>query len=235
MEELRYAADVECVGNVARPDGPGPHPVVMVAPAFGGVGPFSKEKAEYFASLGYIGFEVDYYGDGRRTDDRDEASAMLQEVSRNRPALRARMVAALEAAKSIDGADTTRIAAIGFCLGGKAVLDLARSGAHLAGVVPIHGLFDAPPEGSEQMNTSVLALHGWDDPLATPSDVLALSKELSTHCGDWQMLAFGNTGHSFTNPSAQAPQDGMAYSDRANARAFAALEAFLTERFAAAS
>lgn len=234
MSELRYmAGDTECVGYVVRPDGPDPHPVVMVAPAFGGVGPFSKSKAEYLASLGYIGFEVDYYGNGKSAADHDEAGAMMEELQSDRPTLRARMLASLEAAKALDGADPSRIAAIGFCLGGKAVLDLARSGAALAGVVPIHGLFDAPPQGSEQMNTSVLALHGWDDPLATPDAVLALARELSTHCDDWQLLAFGNTGHSFTNPAAQSPEDGMAYSTRADTRAFAAMERFLAERFAA--
>lgn len=122
----------------------------------------------------------------------------------------------------------------GFVSGGKAVLDLARSGAALAGLVAFHGLFDAPPDGSERMNTAVLALHGWDDPLATPDDVLALSRELSAHCDDWQLLAFGNTGHSFTNPAAQSPDAHMAFCARADRRAFAALERFLAERFAAA-
>ncbi|PTX55437.1 dienelactone hydrolase [Litoreibacter ponti] len=232
MEELRYTADVECVGTVFRPAGDGPRPVVLVAPAFGGVGPFSKSKAGYIASLGYIGVEVDYYGGGWRTDDRDAASAKMGELQADRPALGARMVAALKAARGLEGADPGRVAAIGFCLGGKAVLDLARSGEPLAGVVPIHGLFDAPEGGSAKMNTSVLALHGWDDPLATPDAVLALSQELNAVCDDWQMLAFGNTGHSFTNPAAQSPEDGMAYSAQADARAFAALEAFLVERFA---
>jgi len=233
MSELRYTAgDTECVGYVAQPSGEGPHPVVMIAPAFAGLGDLAKSKADWLASLGYIGFAVDYYGDGRLAVDEDEASAMMQVLNADRQILRTRMVAALETARGIPNADATRVAAMGFCLGGKAVLDLARSGATLSGVVPIHGVFDAPPSGSSKINTSVLALHGWDDPLATPEQVVALAAELTVHCDDWQILAFGHTSHAFTNPDAQNPEAGMAYSGSSNDRAFAALLAFLKERFA---
>lgn len=233
MSELRYTAgDTECIGYVAHPAGKGPYPVVMIAPAYAGLGDFAKEKADWLASLGYIGFAVDYYGNGRLAGDSDEAFAMMQVLNSDRPTLRNRMVAALEAARTIANADASRVAAIGFCMGGKAVLDLARSGATLSGVVGFHGVFDAPPEGSERMNTSVLLLHGWDDPLATPQQAVELATELTAHCDDWQVLAFGNTAHSFTNPAAQDPDAGNAYSKRANDRAFAALVAFLSERFA---
>ena len=82
------------------------------------------------------------------------------------------------------------------------------------------------------MNTSVLVLHGWDDPLATPEQAVGLASELTAHCGDWQMLAFGHTSHAFTNPDAQSPEAGMAYAASSNDRAFAAMRAFLEERFA---
>lgn len=233
MTEHRYiAGDTECIGYVAHPKGDGPHPVVMIAPAYAGLGDFVKEKADWLATLGYIGFAVDYYGNGRLGRNSDEAMAMMQVLNADRPTLRTRMVAALEAASTLPNADPTRIAAIGFCMGGKAVLDLARSGATLSGVVGFHAVFDAPPEGCEKMNTSVLVLHGWDDPLATPAQTVDIAAELTAHCDDWQILAFGNTAHSFTNPAAQDPEAGNAYSKRANDRAFAAMRAFLMERFA---
>jgi dienelactone hydrolase len=233
MTEISYTAgDTECIGYLAQPKGDGPHPVVMVAPAYRGLDDFVKERADWLATLGYIGFAVDYYGNGRLASDMDEASAMMQALNNDRPSLRARMLAALETARTLPNADPSRIAAMGFCMGGKAVLDLARSGATLSGVIGFHGVFDAPPEGCETMNTSVLLLHGWDDPLATPQQAVDLAAELTAHCNDWQMLAFGNTAHSFTNPAAQAPEAGNVYSKRANDRAFAAMLAFLKERFA---
>ena len=189
-------------------------------------------KADWLASLGYIGFAVDYYGDGRTARDETQAAEMMTVLQNDRATLLVRMTAALDTARTLPDADATRVVAIGFCFGGKAVLDLARSGATLSAVVPFHGIFDAPPSGCSKMNTSVLVLHGWDDPLATPDQAVGLAKELTGHCDDWQMLAFGHTSHAFTNPAAQNPDAGMAYAGSSNDRAFAAMQAFLTERFA---
>jgi dienelactone hydrolase len=233
MSELRYTAgDTECVGYVAQPTGEGPHPVVLVTPAFGGLDDFARGKADWLATLGYIGFAVDYYGEGRTARDEAHASEMMHVLQADRATLLVRMTAALDTARTLPNADKSRIAAIGFCFGGKAVLDLARSGAALSGVVPFHGIFDAPPSGCTKMNTSVLVLHGWDDPLATPEQAVGLAAELTAHCDDWQMLAFGHTSHAFTNPDAQNPEAGMAYVSSSNDRAFAAMQAFLKERFA---
>ena len=233
MSELRYTAkDTTCVGYVAYPKGAGPHPVVMDTPAFGGLDDFARGKADWLATLGYIGFAVDYYGEGRTARDEVQATEMMHVLQADRATLLVRMQAALDTAHALPDADKSNIAAIGFCFGGKAVLDLARSGAKLAGVVPFHGIFDAPPSGCSKMHTSVLVLHGWDDPLATPDQAVGLAKELTEHCDDWQMLAFGHTSHAFTNPAAQSPEAGMAYAASSNDRAFAALQAFLEERFA---
>lgn len=234
MTEQRYmAGDTECIGYVAQPTHQGPHPVVMVAPAFGGLDNFTRSKADWLASLGYIGFALDYYGEGRTARDEAEARDMMHVLQADRATLLVRMQAALETARTLPMADATRIAAMGFCFGGKSVLDLARSGAKLAGVAPFHGVYDAPPSGCQKMNTSVLVLHGWDDPLATPAQTVALTEELSQHCDDWQLLAFGHTGHAFTNPNAQDPARGMQFAAISDSRAFDALQRFLAERFKA--
>ncbi|MFT7594032.1 MAG: dienelactone hydrolase [Paracoccaceae bacterium] len=231
-EPLSYqAGGVTCIGqliwdaNVTTP-----RPGVLVAPAFGGLGPFEIEQAEQLAALGYVALAVDYYGDGQRVETMQESSALMQALMAQRPALAHRMNAALSALKSQAQVDPDRTAAIGYCLGGKAVLDLARSGADLCGVVPIHGVFDRPPGEARAMIASVLALHGWADPLATPDQLVALTQELDAVCEDWQVLAFGKTGHSFTNPHANDPERGLAYDDRSNRRAWAALTAFLAEK-----
>lgn len=203
-------------------------PGLLVAPAFAGLGPLELQRAEELAALGYGVLAVDYYGQGQFTTEREIAVQWMTALNQNRPVLARRMNAALDALKALPMVDADRTGALGFCLGGKAVLDLARSGADVRAVVPLHGLFDAPPVVHDY-KAAALILHGWDDPLATPDAVMALTQELTTHCPDWQLLAFGHTGHSFTNPNANMPNVGMAYSAEAHTRAWRALTDFLDE------
>ncbi len=211
-----------------------PAPGVMVAHAFGGQGDFEKDRAEDLARLGYVGFAIDYYGEGRRAETHEQALALMAEVNADRADLASRMTAALDSLKSLDQVDINRVAAIGYCLGGKAVLDLARSGARVNAVVSLHGVYDPPSELNPKITASVLVLHGWDDPLCPPNMVQALATEMTKSCDDWQILAFGLTGHSFTDPTANAPQDGIFYQARSNRRAWDALTRFLDEQIGAA-
>lgn len=211
----------------------GPRPGVIVAHAFGGQGQFDIDKAEALAELGYVGFAADVYGQGRRAATVEEAQALMGELNGDRPLLARRINASLAALKARPEVNPERTAAIGFCFGGKCVLDLARSGADVCGVVSFHGVYDAPA-GSDTppIQASVLALHGWDDPLAPPEAMLGLARELTERGADWQMHAFGHTGHSFTNPHAQEPDAGMVYSAAATARAWDTMRRFLAEVFA---
>jgi len=209
----------------------GPRPGVLVAHAFGGQGAFDTGKAEDLARLGYVAIAIDLYGQGRRASSPDEAVALMQELTDNRPVVAARMQMWLGVLADLPDVDAARMGAIGFCFGGKCVLDLARSGADLRGVVGFHAVLDAPEVASgAPMLASVLVLHGWDDPLATPAQFCALGAELTGRGADWQMLAYGDTGHAFTNPAAQAPGEGMMFNPRTNARAWAAMATFLAER-----
>ena len=132
-----------------------------------------------------------------------------------------------------DEVDADRLGAIGFCFGGLCVLDIARTGADLKGVASFHGLFEAPGNTSgNRIRSKVLALHGWDDPLAPPDSVLALSKELTGMGADWQIHAYGNTLHAFTNPAANDKDAGTVYNDNANRRSWVAMRDFLAEVFA---
>lgn len=235
VTEHRYTdGDTTFVGQLAvdsRADGP--RPGVLVAPAFGGLRPFEVERAERLAEMGYAALAVDYYGEGRTTTQRDEAFAWMQALNDDRALLTRRMRCALDTLKALPQVDAARTGAMGYCFGGKAVLDLARSGADLRAVAPLHGLLDPPPGLTPRpIPASVLVLHGWDDPMATPDAVVALGAELSAHCGDWQILGFGGAGHSFTNPAANDPGNGIAYDARADARSWAALRAFFAERLA---
>lgn len=189
------------VGYVATPDDMGTARAgVLIAPAFMGLRDFEMEQARRLAELGYVAFAMDYYGDGFRTEEREIAAKKMQEVNGNRRLLADRMVTALDELKAMEGVDPARTAAMGYCLGGKAVLDLARTGADFRVSVPLHGIFDRPDFPTTKMKAAVVLLHGWDDTLAKPDAVVAVAEELSEHCDDWEILGFGHTPHAFTNP-----------------------------------
>lgn len=202
-----------------------PRPLVLVAGTFMGRTPFEEEKARALAELGYIAVAIDLYGVDHWPADMDQASAAMNAFNADRGELRDRLHAALDAALATRAPiDPKRIAAIGFCFGGKCVLDLARSGADIAGVVSFHGLYDAPPFPNGAIKAKILALHGWEDPLAPPEAVLGLAREMTEAGADWQVHAYGHTVHAFTNPA----RPGM-YSPVFDARSWQAMRNFLTE------
>ncbi len=206
-------------------------PGVMIVHAFGGLSDFEKRQAERLAEIGYAAFAVDLYGKGRRASTREEAAALMAELNNDRPTLAARMNLSLQEFRDMPQVDAARTAAIGFCFGGKAVLDLARSGTEFSGGVVFHGVYDAPAQTADKMNAPLLILHGWDDPLANPDQTVALAAELTERCPDWQLLAFGHTGHAFTNPNASQP--GMMFSADAERRSWNAMSGFLQEKLSA--
>ena len=209
-----------------------PRPGVMVSHAWAGRGDLEDGKARALAELGYTGFALNLYGKGVRGTSTEENAALMQPFLDNREMLQQRMRLSLNTMREQAEVDDQNVAAIGFCFGGLCVLDLARTGEDLAGVISFHGLF--PPPGNTAGNTikaKVLALHGWDDPMAPPDQVLALAEELSGQGADWQLHAYGNTMHAFTNPEANDPSFGTVYSPAADARSWAAMKNFLQELF----
>jgi dienelactone hydrolase len=142
------------------------------------------------------------------------------------------MKANIETMKDQPEADASKVAAIGFCFGGLCVLDMARSGANIDGVVSFHGLLKAPGNTVDKIGAKVLALHGWDDPMATPDDVEAFGAEMTKAKADWQLHAYGGTMHAFTNPAANDPDFGTVYDEKADKRSWASMRLFLNELFA---
>ena len=213
-------------GFLAMPDST-PKGVVVVAHAWGGQSGFEQDKAKLLAEWGYAGFAMDVYGKGNRGETTEECQALMEPLAGNRPELQARLAKSLDVAKAESGASAA--AAIGFCFGGLSVLDMARTNMDVAGVVSFHGLFGAPGNTAAKIGPKVLALHGWDDPMAPPDDVIAFSKEMSDAGADWQLHGYGGTLHAFTNPEANNPDFGTVYSANADRRSFAACKDFLTE------
>lgn len=223
--------DVELEGLFAHDDETSaPKPLVLVIHAYGGRGPYESERAVELARLGYAGFAVDLYGRDVFTTDPGESEALMMPLLDDRAALQRRLQIALEAATEqaeVDGAGT---AAIGYCFGGLCALDMARFGAKLNGVVSVHGLFDPPSQpGPDRIDAKVLVLHGWDDPMVPPQQVLGLADELTGAGADWQIHAYGRTMHAFTNPNANDTDRGVVYHPDADRRSWQAIENFLDE------
>ena len=207
-------------------------PIVLVAPTFRGQTDFEVERAVRLAEMGYIGFAIDTYGKGVRGNTNEEATELMNQFKDNRGELLSRMKLCLETAKTFPLVDLERIGAIGFCFGGKSVLDLARSGIAIAGGVSFHGVYDPPGINDDvEIQTPLLVLHGWEDPLATPAQVTDLSAELTRKKANWELVAYGHTGHAFTNPNANDPENGMFYNPLVDQRSWDRMSRFFEEVF----
>lgn len=217
---------------VAPAGGDGLRPCVLIAHTIRGRTDFECDKARALARLGYAALAIDVFGKDTQGASAERLRKVMQSLREDRQTLRERLTGWLDIAKQEPGVDAARVAAIGFCFGGLCTLDLARSGADLAGVISFHGLFDAPPGGMvESIRAKVLVLHGWEDPLATPEQTAALADELTAAGADWQIHAYGNTLHAFTNPAAADRGAGLLYNADADRRSWAAMRHFLDELF----
>lgn len=210
----------------------GQRPAVAVAHAWAGRDDFELERARDLAGLGYVGFALDVYGKGKLGTSAEENTALMQPLLGDRQLLLARLRAGLATLRAQPGVDPSQVAAIGYCFGGLAVLDMARANLEVRGVVSFHGLF-TPPPGAAATNIApkILCLHGYDDPMAQPQTVLDLATELSGAGADWQVHAYGGTLHAFTNPHANDRDFGTVYDPRAARRAWQAMSNFLEELF----
>lgn len=215
-------------GVVAYQESTTPQPVIMIAHAYGGQSAFEENKALALAQLGYVGFAIDVYGKGKRAKSPDEAQQLMDTLNSDRALLLERMKTSLAQARNFEFGDETKVGAIGFCFGGKCVLDLARSGAPLSGIVSFHGLYDAPGFNQDQkITTPLLILHGWNDPLATPDATVALANELSDKGAYWEINVYSNTGHAFTNPNAKFPEKGLVYNEEVSDKPWMRMTSFL--------
>ncbi len=211
----------------------GKRPAVLVVHQWKGLGDYEKKRAEMLASLGYNVFAADIYGKGIRPQTPQAAGAEAGKYKKDRDLLRARVRAALDVLKSHELTDPRRIAAIGYCFGGTTVLELARSGAEVAGVVSFHGGLSSPtPDDARNMKARVLALHGADDPNVPPAEVSAFQEEMRKGGVDWQLIAYGGAVHSFTDFKAGNDNSkGAAYNERADRRSWEAMKQFFAELF----
>jgi len=213
--------------------GKGKRPGVIVVHAWMGLDAYAKKRTEQLAKLGYIAFAIDMYGKGVRARDVEEAARLAGMYKADRGLMRSRANAGLDVLKKHSVTDAKRTAAIGYCFGGGVVLELARSGADIAGVVSFHGNLDtANPGDARNIKGKVLILHGADDPIVPPNQVMAFQDEMRNANIDWEMVIYGGVVHAFTDPGAgNDPSRGAAYSEKADRRSWEAMKAFFAEIF----
>lgn len=209
----------------------GQRPIILVVHDWSGRNSFASQKAEELAELGYVGFAIDMYGKGKAGNTKEEKLALMQPLMNDRVKLRKRIQSALSAIKKIDEANPSKVGAIGFCFGGLCALDLARCGANVTGVVSFHGLLLPPNHQSTQIKAKILVLHGFDDPMVPPSQVIDFSEEMTQGKVDWQLIMYGNTMHAFMNPEANDPASGLLYNKTTAVRAWIAMKDFFAECF----
>lgn len=212
----------------------GKRPGIVVVPEFWGLNDYAKERARMLAELGYVALAADIYGDGKVTTDAKQAGAWAGALRKGDPAeLRARINAALTKLKNDSHVDPSRTAAIGYCFGGTTVLELARSGAEVNGVVSFHGGLDTKkPAQPGMVKAKVLACHGANDAFEPPPQVQVFEDEMRNAKVDWELNVYSGAVHGFTNPAnAHSSMPKIAYNEEADHRSWRAMEDFFKEIF----
>ena len=205
---------------------------IIIFPTVAGISELETGFAETLSARGLNVFLADLYGAEFRGAPRDVGAQQMRRLAADRAGLRERLAAVLDVVRE-RGDLGKGIVAIGFCFGGLCALDLARSGADIAAVASFHGLFDPPGLPAAPIKAKVAAFHGWDDPMVPPAKVVALARELTEAGCDWQIHAFGNTVHGFTNRNAdKLGNPAVRFSEEATRRAWWTLDGLLDELFA---
>ena len=211
---------------------PAKRPGVLIVHQWFGITDHEKSRGEMLAKLGYVAFCADIYGKGIRPSPK-EAGSEVGKYKGNRPLLRERVNAALDELKRNELVDTKRVAAIGYCFGGTAVIELARSGADLNGIVSFHGGLDSPnPADGKNIKCKLLICHGADDPTSSVQNVAAFESEMRDARVDWRLIKYGGAVHAFTQPMAGNDNSkGVAYNERADKRSWEDMKSFFAEIF----
>lgn len=217
-------------GCVSRPaHSSGPLPGVLIVHDWMGFGPFARERAEQVAALGYVALAADMYGQGVHARDAAEAGKLSAPFYQDAGLFRTRSQAALAELLKQPEVDARRVGAMGFCFGGSTVLELARSGAEVAGVVTFHGgLKTTEPAAKGGVKArELLILHGSLDPLVPPPDVAGFMTEMNTAGVPFRLVAYPRAVHAFTNPAAGTDlTKPAAYNPDAARAAYGEMEAF---------
>ncbi|MCU7960170.1 MAG: dienelactone hydrolase family protein [gamma proteobacterium symbiont of Bathyaustriella thionipta] len=235
-ESLQYRdGDTLLRGYIAWDDAiSGKRPGVLLAHEWWGMNDYARQRADMLASLGYVAFALDMYGDDKVTGHGKQASEWMKQISGNIQQWRHRAELGLQKLREHKRVDDKKIAAIGYCFGGATVMQLAYAGADLRGVVSFHGSLPvASPADAKHIESKILVEHGSADPFVPVERIRAFQQALDQADVDWQMDIYGGARHSFTNPNAkQYGIEALVYDESADRRSWAQMQRFLKEVFA---
>ncbi len=210
-------------------------PVVLIVPEWWGISDYTRGRAKQLAELGYLAFAVDIYGEGKTAETPDEAGKLAGPFYAPGNHAQERFDAALAKIKTYPGADTNKIAAIGYCFGGAMVLNMARLGEPLKGVVSFHGNLVGVPLKKELLKADVLVCHGDSDKFVLPAEVAVFKRQMDSIGASYTFRTYANATHAFTNPMAdeKAKKYGMPirYNAAADTASFNEMKMFLTKIF----
>jgi dienelactone hydrolase len=211
----------------------GRRPGILVVHQWMGLGKYEQSRAEQLAKLGYVAFCADIYGKGVRPSTPADAGKTSGIYKNDRALTRARVEAGLAQLRASPLVDPNRIAAIGYCFGGMVALELARSGANIAGVIVFHGDLSNPtPADDANIKCKVVALQGGDDPFVTLKDDELFAQRMRAAHVNWQVTQYGGAVHAYTDPSAGNDNSkGVAYNPQADRRSWQAMKDFFAEIF----
>ncbi len=214
----------------------GKSPAVLVVHEWWGHNEYARRRAEMLAELGYVALALDMYGDGKVADHPDDAKKFMQEAMSNQEVLHDRFHAAVKLVKQQDNVDANNIAAIGYCFGGGVVLNMARAGADLKGVVSFHGsLSTKTPAKQGEVTAKVVVFHGEADAFIPAEQVQAFEEEMKAAKADYELIVYEGVEHSFTNPAADQFAElysmPLSYDEEADKNSWELMQKYLQEMF----
>ncbi len=231
-QENEYRSDGKLLkGFCAHPERGTHLPTIIIAPTWAGRDKFVCDKAIALAKKGYLAFAIDLYGDAKVGQSKDENAALMNDLLTDKYALMTRLRSSFGVVSKMHRVDKSNIAAMGFCLGGRCVLDMARSNIELKAVISFHGLLESSIVKEQNIDSKILILHGYNDPMVSPEQVNVFQQEMDKRKADWQLHSFGNTSHAFTNPNANDPEFGTVYNKLSDQRSWKLALDFLRETF----
>lgn len=210
---LHYnAGPHECQGSFFQAENSELAPTILVGHTWKGKSDFEIEKARALSKLGYNALAIDLFGDGKLGSSTEENQAMIEPFVSDRVLFRNTLKDTADFAKSMDSFNG-KLGMIGFCFGGLATIELARSGYDFIAGVSFHGLLNDSSTKTEPIKSSLLILHGFKDPMVSPEVVSSFQDEMNRHASDWHFISYGDAYHAFTNPLANDVNLGTIYNE----------------------
>ena len=203
-EAISYSADTVTMNGFVAYDASSDkkRPVVLIVHEWWGLNDYTRSRARQLAAMGYLAMAIDMYGNGKQGDNPEMAGQLAAPFYKDPAMAKVRFDAALAKVKLMPQADTNRVAAIGYCFGGAQVLNMAKLGCPLAGVVSFHGGLAGVPADKNLLKAPILVCHGEADSFVSAAEVAAFKKQMDSIGANYTFKSYANATHAFTNPDA---------------------------------